>query len=114
MPRSVLNRPPPLPAVLLLKVTPVSVTVPPSLYSPPPFPVVEPPVMVRPLKVAATPLSTWNTRVVPPPLIVRPAAGPVIEVAGPCCSENSSWRRQGDRLLGGEDNGVEVMAEQGN
>ena len=35
--------------------------------------------MVRPLSVAVTPLSTWNTRVVPPPLTVTPAAGPVID-----------------------------------
>ena len=64
-------RPPPVPeAELPLTVQSVSVTEPPSLYRPPPFPVVEPSVMVRPLKLAVTPPSTWNTRLAPPPLTV--------------------------------------------
>ena len=37
-----------------------------------------------------TPLSTWNTRLSPPPLTVTPAAGPVI-VCVPLVSLSSSW-----------------------
>src|SRR5262249_61387899 len=78
-----LHRPPPFvePTVLtlLLTVQLVSETVPPWSYSPAPFVVVEPFVMVRSLKVAVTPPSTWNTRLAPPPLTVTPTAGPVID-----------------------------------
>src|SRR5215468_1578411 len=80
-----LHRPPPFvePTVLtlLLTVQLVSETVPPWLYSPAPFVVVEPFVMVRSVKVAVTPPSTWNTRLAPPPLTVTPTAGPVIDTA---------------------------------
>ena len=57
---------------------------------PPPLPVVAPPLIDSPLSVAATPLSTWNTLSVPPPLIVRrPAPGPSI-TSGPEVSESIS------------------------
>ena len=46
-------------------------------------------VMVRPEIDAVTPVSTWKTRVWPPPLIVTPAAGPVI-VCVPVVLLNSS------------------------
>ena len=39
---------------------------------------------------AVTPLSTWNTRLRPPPLTVTPAAGPVI-VSVPLVLLSSSW-----------------------
>ena len=68
----------------------VSVRLPPSLYTPPPSPVVEPPVIVIPEIDAVTPGSTWNTRLAPPPLTVTPAAGPVI-VSFPVVSLSSSW-----------------------
>ena len=101
------DRPPPELAELRLTVQSVSVLVPPSLYRPPPLPAVEPPEMIRPLKVAVTPLSTWNTRLVPPPLIVTPAAGPVI-VSVPLVLLSSSWPcGQRDRLGRGEDGRVE-------
>ena len=35
--------------------------------------------MVRPESVAVTPLSTWKTPLLPPPLMVTPALGPVID-----------------------------------
>ena len=89
VPRLVLNRPPPAAAELPLMVQSVSVIVP-SLYRPPPYPAVEPPEMVRPLRVAVTPLSTWNTRNSPPPLTVTPAAGPMI-VSVPLVLLSSSW-----------------------
>jgi hypothetical protein len=71
--------PPPSVAELLEKVQLVSVTVP-SLSSPPPSlpPVGLPWVIVSPDMDAVTLASTWNTRLVPPPLIVTPPAGPVI------------------------------------
>src|SRR3954463_14112402 len=62
-----------------------------SVYRPPPFPVVEPPEIVRPVKDAVTFASTWNTRLRPPPLIVTPAAGPVIGVPPTVVSLSSSW-----------------------
>ena len=37
-----------------------------------------------------TPLSTWNTRLSPPPLTVTPADGPVI-VSVPLVLLSSSW-----------------------
>ncbi len=76
----------------------VSVTLPPSLYRPPPIPAVLPPVIVSPEIDAVTPPSTWNTRLCPPPLTVTPAVGPVI-VSVPVVSLSSSWpAAQGDRL----------------
>src|SRR6516162_3925776 len=73
-----LSRPPPAVATLSLRVQPVSRTVP-RLYRPPPA-VAAPSVIVSPEKEAETPGSTWNTRLSPPPLIVTPAAEPVIIV----------------------------------
>ena len=58
----------------------------PWLYTPPPGPLVEPPVMVRPEIVAVTFGSIWNTRLAPPPLTVRPPVGPSIVVEYRCCS----------------------------
>ena len=46
--------------------------------------------MVNPEMEAVTPLSTWKTRLRPPPLIVTPAAGPVIVKIGTGLL-NSSW-----------------------
>ena len=46
--------------------------------------------IVSPEIDAVTPESTWNTRLVPPPLTVTPAAGPVI-VSVPLVSLSSSW-----------------------
>ena len=82
----------------------VSVVVPPALYRPPPFPVVEPPEMVRPVRVAVTPLSTWNTWLVPPPLTVTPAAGPVIVSAVLRIGQlqRAEARGEGDGLRRGE------------
>ncbi len=48
--------------------------------------------MVNPESEAVTPLSIWKTRLWPPPLMVRPAAGPVI-VCAPPVSFSSSWPR---------------------
>ena len=64
-------------AVLPLRVTLVSVTVP-RLSSPPPTPVTVPPVIVSPEIDAVTLALTWNTRLAWLPLTVTPAAGPVI------------------------------------
>jgi hypothetical protein len=76
---------------LPLTVQSVRVTLPPSLYSPPPLPVVLPPVIVSPEMEAVTPPSTWNTRLSPPPLTVRPAAGAAI-VSVPLAALSSSGR----------------------
>ena len=85
-----LNRPPPSPlAKLPLMVTLVSVSTPPSLYRPPPLAAL-PPVIVSPEMDAVTFASNWNTRLSPPPLIVTPAAGPVI-VCVPLVLLSSSW-----------------------
>ena len=66
-----LSSPPPSSlAEFPLRVQSVSVAVP-WLYRPPPSALVEPPVMVRPEMAAVTPASTWNTRLVPPPLMVN-------------------------------------------
>ncbi len=46
--------------------------------------------MVRPEIEAVTFWSTWRTRLLPPALTVRPAAGPVI-VWTPVVSLSSSW-----------------------
>jgi hypothetical protein len=54
------------------------------------LPLVLPPVIVSPEMDAVTPVSTWNTRFCPPPLIVTPPAGPVI-VSVPVMSLSSSW-----------------------
>ena len=48
-----------------------------------------PPVIVIPEMDAVTFASTWSTRLVPPPLTVTPAAGPVI-VSVPVVSLSSS------------------------
>ena len=53
--------------------------------------------MVRPERVAVTPLSIWKTPLVPPPLIVTPAAGPVI-VSRPLFAQLERALRQCDRL----------------
>ena len=65
-----------------------------------------PPVIVSPEIDAVTPPSTWNTRLSPPPLIVTPAAGPVI-VGVPLVSLSSTAAGQGDRLRRAEDRGIE-------
>ena len=69
--------PPSMAAELPLRVQSASVAVPavehPAAYG---DDLSMPPVMVRPETVAETPMSTWNTRLLPPPLIVTPAAGP--------------------------------------
>src|SRR5262245_22014105 len=66
----------------------VSVAVP-RLYRPPPTDAL-PPVIVSPEIGAVTPPSIWNTRLALLPLIVTPAAGPVI-VSVPLVSVSSSW-----------------------
>ena len=97
MPLAVATPPPP-PGTLLrveelpLTVQSVRVTVPPSLYRPPPLPAVLPPVIVSPEIDAVTPWSTWNTRLSPPPLTVTPAAGPVM-VSPSLVLLSSSWPR---------------------
>ena len=47
---------------------------------PPPRLELEPPVMVSPESVAVTPDAIWKTPILPPPLIVTPVVGAVIEV----------------------------------
>src|SRR5689334_17259715 len=89
-----LARPPRLAVVVLpLTVQLVSVVVP-WLYRPPPSEVGEPPKMVKPVRVADTPLSTLNTRPALLPLIVAPAAGPVI-VSVRWCRSARVGRRSG-------------------
>src|SRR5262249_12800459 len=84
-----LARPPPLAlAELPLMVQLVSVAVP-RLYRPPPTNAL-PPVIVSPERDAVTPPSIWNTRLALLPLIVTPAAGPVI-VSVPLVLLSSSW-----------------------
>ena len=84
--------PPPYPAELPKKVQSVSdscdVT---PLIRPPPLAVALtlPPVIVRPEIVAVTPPPTSKTRLVPPPLMVTPAAGPVIDWAPPVSDSSS-------------------------
>ena len=90
--------PPPLLAELPLMVQLVSVVVPPLLYRPPPLPLALPPVIVSPEIDAVTPASTWNTRLVPPPLTVTPAAGPVIVSVPRRVAQLELAGGQGDRL----------------
>ena len=72
--------PPPFPVVELpLKVQLVIVSVP-LLLTPPPLPVTEPPVIVSPERDAVTLASTWNTRLVPPPLTITPAGVPELVI----------------------------------
>ena len=62
----------------------------PWLSSPPPSPAVTPPVIVRPERLAEVPLSTWKTRLAPPPLTASlPRPGPRI-VIGPVALLSSS------------------------
>ena len=61
----------------------------PKLSRPAPL-TAEPRVMVRPERVAVTPLFTWNTPLWPPPLIVTPAAGPVIVCVPPVSLRSST------------------------
>src|SRR4051794_40963494 len=70
---------PPKPVALFPdKVQSVSVVMPPLLYRPPPSPLIEPPEMVRPEIVALTLAAILKARLELLPLMVRPAAGPVI------------------------------------
>ena len=99
---------PPAAAELPLTVTSGSVIVT-SLFRPPPLPVVKPPLIVQAsASVAATPLSTLNTRTAPPPPDhVTPATGPLI-VSVPPLSFSSSWPRVSVIVCGcGEDGRVE-------
>ena len=78
----ILARPPPLPAAVLpMIVQSVSVAVP-WLYRPPPIAAL-PPEIVSPEIVAVTPAPICNTRPVPPPASVRPAAGPSRAIGPP-------------------------------
>src|SRR5262249_16701145 len=64
----------------------------PRLSRPPPLPKLGalPLLIVSPERDAVTRLSTWNTRLSPPPLTVTPAAGPVIVMASVVLL-SSSW-----------------------
>src|SRR5262245_50971284 len=84
-----LNSPPPLAAVLPLTVQSVRTSVPLLIRPPPSAPKALPPVIVSPDIAADAPLLTWNTRSVLLPLIVTPAAGPVIVVVA--ASVSVSW-----------------------
>src|SRR5262245_1241944 len=87
-----LKMPPLLLAELLETALLVNVVVP-KLARPPPLLKPELPwLIVNPERNAVTPPSTWNTRLVPPPLTVTPAAGPVM-VSVSLVLLSSSWPR---------------------
>ena len=57
-----------------------------------------PPEMVRPEIEAVTPVSTSKTRLFPPPLMVTPAAGPVIVCVPPVSAQLELAAVERDRL----------------